>query len=99
MTRAHAEAAVNLLLPKYPDAVLEEDTELVDDADDASAPVNDYSVALGGTVADTIDEIVGQLKDDFGDEAETQRIITQLEAIARGVIVEGHDDDPDMQPT
>jgi hypothetical protein len=85
MTKQQAEAVVNLLRIKYPDAAVESGAELEEDADDTSVPLNDYSVALGGTVADTIDEIIGQLKDDFGDDAETRVLIVNITALANPV--------------
>lgn len=98
MTKHQADAAVALLVSKYPDAAIETEDELEADADDSAPGDGDFSVAAGGTVADTIDELVAQVQEDFGDDPDTAELVVQLEALSDGGLLAAlHDDDPDLQ--
>jgi hypothetical protein len=83
MTKAQADAVVHLISANYPDAATVYAAELEADADGAADDSNDYSVAFGKVVADTLAEVVDQLKEDSGDDAETQNAIAHIEAMSQ----------------
>ena len=83
MTKAQADAVVHLISTIYPDAAIASARDLEADADGATDETGDYSVAIGEVVADTFGEVTDQLKEDYGDDADTQTIIARIEALSK----------------
>jgi hypothetical protein len=81
VTKQQAEAAVDILAPKYPEAAVVSEMELEEDSNEVPLAADEYSVIMNRVVADTIDDIEGQLKEDFGTNPEIGQLCASLDAL------------------